>query len=303
METKMRASTWKFFIAFLVASLVFPVQSLAGTYAKTKYPILLVHGLLGFDSIGGVEYFYNIPETLRANGATVFVDSVSAANSTRQILAATGAQKINLIGHSHGGPTIRYVAAVAPNLVASVTSVDGVNKGSAVADVLLGVAPPGSISNSILVAATNGLASLIEFLNGTPTLPQNALAAAQSLSTAGSLAFNQLYPQGVPTSACGNGDAQVNGVYYFSWTGRAQATNFFDISDPFMELTSLAFGGVPNDGLVSTCSAHLGTVISDSYPQNHLDAVNQFVGLVDIFATNPVTLYENQANRLKGLGL
>jgi triacylglycerol lipase len=314
METKMRAAHLKFFIAFLVASLVFPVQSWAGTYAKTKYPILLVHGLFGFDNIGGVEYFYDIPETLRANGATVFTDTVSAANSTqvrgeqlllqvRQILAATGAAKINLIGHSHGGPTIRYVAAVAPNLVASVTSVDGVNKGSAVADLLLGVAPPGSISNSILVSAANGLASLIDFLNGTPTLPQNALAAAQSLSTAGSLAFNKLYPQGVPTSACGNGDAQVNGVYYFSWTGNVQVTNILDITDPFMALTSLAFGGVPNDGLVSTCSAHLGTVISDSYPQNHLDAVNQLIGLVDIFATNPVTLYENQANRLKGLGL
>ncbi len=310
----MNVSRWKFLIAFLVASLVLPVQSWASTYAKTKYPILLVHGLFGFDNIGGVEYFYDIPEALRADGATVFVDTVSAANSTQvrgeqlllqvqQILAATGAEKINLIGHSHGGPTIRYVAAVAPNLVASVTSVDGVNKGSAVADVLLGVAPPGSISNSILVTVSNALASLIDLLNGTPQLPENALAAAQSLSTAGSLAFNKLYPQGVPTSACGNGDAQVNGVYYFSWTGSAQSTNILDVSDPIMDLTSLAFAGAPNDGLVSTCSAHLGTVISDSYPQNHLDAVNQLLGLVDIFATSPVTLYENQANRLKGLGL
>jgi triacylglycerol lipase len=92
-------------------------------------------------------------------------------------------------------------------------------------------------------------------------------------------------------------------VYYFSWTGKAQVTNILDITDPFLALSSLAFAGAPNDGLVGTCSAHLGTVISDSYPQNHLDAVNQLLGLVDIFATNPVTLYENQANRLKGLGL
>jgi triacylglycerol lipase len=153
------------------------------------------------------------------------------------------------------------------------------------------------------VTVSNALASLIDLLNGTPQLPENALAAAQSLSTAGSLAFNKLYPQGVPTSACGNGDAQVNGVYYFSWTGSAQSTNILDVSDPIMDLTSLAFAGAPNDGLVSTCSAHLGRVISDSYPQNHLDAVNQLLGLVDIFATSPVTLYENQANRLKGLGL
>jgi triacylglycerol lipase len=311
----MKTSIWTVLTALVFVILALPLQSWASPgYAQTKYPIVLVHGLFGFDSIAGVEYFYDIPESLRAEGATVFVDSVSAANSTQvrgeqlllqvqQILAATGAEKVNLIGHSHGGPTARYVAAVAPNLVASVTSVDGVNKGSAVADVLLGVAPPGSVSNTVLVTISNGLASLIDFLNGTPKLPENALAAAQSLSTAGSLAFNKLYPQGVPTSACGNGDAEVNNVYYFSWTGNAQFTNILDVTDPIMGVTSLAFAGAPNDGLVSTCSAHLGTVISDTYPQNHLDAVNQMLGLVDIFATNPVTLYENQANRLKNMGL
>jgi triacylglycerol lipase len=300
--------------ALLLTCFAFASPSWANSYAKTKYPIVLVHGLFGFDDIGGVEYFYDIPEALRSEGATVYIDSVSAANSTevrgeqlllqvQQILAATGAQKVNLIGHSHGGPTIRYVAAVAPNLVASVTSVDGVNKGSAVADVLLGIAPPGSISNTVLASVANAFSSFLDVLNGTPNLPQNSLAAAESLSTAGSLAFNKKYPQGVPTSACGNGDAQVNGVYYFSWTGSSQATNILDPSDPAMDITSLAFGGAANDGLVSACSAHLGTVISDSYPQNHLDAVNQLVGLVDIFATNPVTLYENQANRLQKLGL
>ena len=32
----------------------------------------------------------------------------------QQVIAITGAEKVNLIGHSHGGPTIRYVASVAP---------------------------------------------------------------------------------------------------------------------------------------------------------------------------------------------
>ena len=100
----MKTSRWKFLIAFLVASLVFPAPSWASGYAQTKYPILLVHGLFGFDSIAGVEYWYDIPESLRAEGATVYVDTVSAANSTQvrgeqlllqvqQILAATGAIK------------------------------------------------------------------------------------------------------------------------------------------------------------------------------------------------------------------
>eukprot|EP01030_Chromulinospumella_sphaerica_P022772 gene22772-22767_t len=123
-----------------------PSAAQAAGYTQTKYPIVLVHGLFGFDNIGPVEYFYGIPSALRADGAQVYVVQVAAANSTevrgeqlltqvRQILAATGAAKVNLMGHSHGGPTARYVASVRPDLVASVTSIGGVNKGSAVADV------------------------------------------------------------------------------------------------------------------------------------------------------------------------
>jgi triacylglycerol esterase/lipase EstA (alpha/beta hydrolase family) len=37
--------------------------------------------------------------------------------------------------------------------------------------------------------------------------------------------------------------------------------------------------------------------------QNHLDEVNQLVGLRDWFSADPVTLYRQHANRLKNLGL
>ena len=134
-------------LSFLAAS---PAQSQTG-YTQARYPVVLVHGLFGFDSFLGLDYFYGIPDGLRQGGAKVYVAQVSAANSTevrgeqllaqvRNILALTGASKVNLIGHSHGGPTIRYVAGVAPQLVASATSIGGVNKGSAVADVLRGIA-------------------------------------------------------------------------------------------------------------------------------------------------------------------
>ncbi|MBC3861092.1 triacylglycerol lipase [Undibacterium jejuense] len=300
--------------AFLIALSVLPVQAWATGYTGTKYPIVLVHGLFGFDNIGPVEYFYGIPEALRADGAKVFVTQVSAANSTevrgeqllaevQRILAVTGASKVNLIGHSHGGPTTRYVASVRPDLVASVTSVGGVNKGSKVADFLLGVAPPGSYSNAVVVSLSNGLASLINFLSGQPKLPQNALSAANSLSTAGSLKFNATHPEGIPTNACDEGAYQVNGVSYYSWSGAQPATNIFDVSDPALVLTSLAFAGEKNDGLVGSCSSHLGKVIRDDYGMNHLDEVNQFIGLVNIFETNPVTVYRQQANRLKNSGL
>lgn len=300
--------------ALLLALILLPASSWAAGYTQTKYPIVLVHGLFGFDNIGPVEYFYGIPSALRADGAKVYVTSVSAANSTavrgeqlltqvKQILAATGAAKVNLIGHSHGGPTARYVAGVRPDLVASVSSVGGVNKGSAVADILIHVAPPGGLTSAVIASVANGMSSFISWLSGSPTLSQNAIAAETSLSTAGSLKFNQTFPAGVPTTACGAGASVVNGVRYFSWSGGSHYTNVLDITDPFLTLTSLAFGGASNDGLVSSCSSHLGTVIRDNYGMNHLDEVNQVVGLTNIFETSPVTVFRQQANRLVNLGL
>ena len=70
-----------------------------------------------------------------------------------------------------------------------------------------------------------------------------------------------------------------------------------------MALTSLAFLGAKNDGLVSSCSSRLGKVIRDDYAINHLDEVNQTVGLTNLFETSPVTLFRQQANRLKNAGL
>ncbi|MEC5218567.1 triacylglycerol lipase [Actimicrobium sp. GrIS 1.19] len=305
---------WKFLAASCLALAMLPTASFATGYTQTRYPIVLVHGLFGFDNIGPVEYFFGIPYALRADGARVYTVSVSAANSTevrgeqlltqvKQILAATGAGKVNLIGHSHGGPTTRYVASVRPDLIASVTSVDGVNNGSKVADILIGLTPAGSLSNAVLGSITNGLAKVISFLSGSPTLPQNAVAANVSLSTAGSQQFNARHPEGMPTSSCGEGAYNARGVAYFSWSGAQPYTNVLDILDPALALTSLAFGGERNDGLVSSCSSHLGRVIRDDYAMNHLDAVNQTVGLVNIWEVNPVTLFRQQANRLRNMGL
>ncbi|MFZ6731584.1 lipase family alpha/beta hydrolase [Undibacterium sp. Ji42W] len=310
----MKKQMVKSVVMFVMAMMVLPAPSWAAGYTETKYPIVLVHGLFGFDNIGPVDYWYGIPSALRSDGAKVYVTQVAAANSTevrgeqlltqvKQILAVTGASKVNLIGHSHGGPTIRYVASVRPDLVASATSVGGVNRGSKVADVLLGVAPAGSLSNTVLVSITNGLAQVISFLSGKPTLSQDSLAAANSLSTAGSLKFNAKYPEGVPTTACGEGAYTARGVAYFSWSGAKPYTNVLDIIDPALALTSLAFSGEKNDGLVASCSSHLGKVIRDDYAMNHLDEVNQTIGLINIFETNPVTLYRQHANRLKNQGL
>ncbi|MGH1471667.1 MAG: lipase family alpha/beta hydrolase [Cellvibrionaceae bacterium] len=293
------------FMLFSFLSFTAPVQ--AGGYTDTRYPIVLVHGLAGFDDIGDViQYFNGIPRALERSGTDVHVVQVSAANSSEvrgeqllaqveEIIAVTGAKKVNLIGHSHGSMTARYVAGVKPSLVASVTSVGGVNWGSAVADNIDG-------DNQLLETASNAFFSLVDLLSA-GGFQQDSVAALNSLSTAGSIAFNQKFPAGIPSSYCANDGAhKVNGVSYYSWGGSSTLTNIFDPSDYLLSLTSLAFGE-PNDGLTSRCSQQLGKVISTNYNMNHLDEVNQVAGLTAIFSTDPVSLFRQHANRLKRAGL
>lgn len=283
-------------------------------YTQTKYPIVLAHGMLGFDSLLGVDYWYGIPGALRRDGASVYITEVSQLNTSEargeellaqveEIVAISGKPKVNLIGHSHGGPTIRYVAAVSPNLIASATSVGAPHKGSAAADFIRQV-PPGSAGETLLAGIVNGLGTLINFLSGSSsTSPQNALGSLESLNSQGAARFNAKFPQGIPTTACGEGAYSVNGVRYYSWSGTSPVTNIIDPSDLLLGATALTFNGAANDGLVGRCSSHMGKVIRDNYRMNHLDEVNQTLGLTSLFETDPVTIYRQHANRLKNDGL
>jgi triacylglycerol lipase len=283
------------------------------SYTKTKYPIVLAHGAAGFDQLFGVlDYWYGIPSALSDGGAQVFVTEVSQLNSTEvrgeqliaqieTIVAITGKPKVNLIGHSHGGLDVRYVAAVRPDLVASVTTVGTPHKGADLADVLDAAIVDGSVTEDILAFFADAFGTVLGLLSGT-TNPQDSLAALDSLTSAGTAAFNAQHPEGVPTSACGEGAPVVNGIRYYSWSGTGVLTNALDLSDPALGLTSL-FYGEANDGLVGRCSSHLGDVIRDNYFHNHLDEVNQILGLVTIFDSNPKSVFRAHANRLKNQGL
>ncbi|WDE00207.1 lipase family alpha/beta hydrolase [Thalassomonas actiniarum] len=286
----------------------------AGDSAATKYPFVFVHGIFGFDDIWGIDYFYGIPQALREEGAQVYLAQVSPANSTefrgeqlrtfiQAVLLDSGAEKVNIIGHSHGGPTARYVASVSPDLVASVTSVGGVNWGSRFADVMRGLVEEDSVTEDLIRQGLNALAHVITGLSEGEVLPEDSLAMTESLTTPGSIAFNSQYPEGMPSSYCGDGEKIAgNGVYYYSWSGAQPFTHLVDPLDYALQLTSLVFDE-KNDGLVSSCSSHLGKVIKDDYYMNHLDEVNQAFGLTSWFETDPVTLYRQHANRLKQAGL
>ncbi len=302
------------FMALLLSCLfVLPVQA-QSTYTSTRYPIVLVHGLFGFDSLLGVyDYWYGIGDELKAGGAKVYTASVSSANSSEvrgeqlirdldRLRAITGAQKFNLLGHSHGGPTIRYVASVRPDLVASATLTGAPNTGSPVADGISNTLPVGSPLRSLVAGFVNAFATFIGALSGNLD-PQNSLAALGSLNTNGARAFNSRHPQGMPTTSCGSGAAVVNNVRYYSMGGTSVLTNILDISDAPLAAGALFFGFEQNDGLVGRCSSHWGTVLRDDYGWNHVDEINQFLGLRGLFASDPRAVYRAHANRLKNLGL
>lgn len=300
-------------VSLLSAMAATPVHA-ASTYAQTRYPIVFSHGLFGFASLGPIEYWNGIPADLRSNGANVFVTGQSPVNSNdvrgeqllaqvQDIQAITGAAKVNLIGHSQGGMTVRYVAAVAPSRVASVTSVGTPHKGTPVADAVSGLSNLlGPVPTSVVAGVVNAVFQLVDVVDGGKAVPADALAAMKNLSTPGAQAFNSRFPQGIPVTACGSGAAQVNGVRYFSMGGTGLLTSGLDPSDYGLKLASVLHSEA-NDGMVGRCSNHLGVVVRDNFNMNHLDEANQLFGLVSIFETNPKTMYREHANRLKNAGL
>lgn len=284
-------------------------------YAKTKYPIVFAHGLFGFGSVVGIDYFYQILPDLARNGADTWATRVSTMNSSEirgeqmaqqveDILAITGQAKVNLIGHSHGGQSARYVAGVLPNQVASVTTIGSGNRGAKLADTLEGVLVGGILEAPARAIFDSLVGPVITFASGldSQTFPYDAKAAMQALGSKKSLEFNQKFPNGVPTTSCGEGAAQVRGTYYYSFMGNSAFNTALDPSDYGM-LGSSIFAARENDGVADRCSSRFGKVIRDTHKWNHLDEVNHLLGIRSIFAADPVQVYREHANRLKLQGL
>jgi len=290
----------------------------------TRYPLVMVPGLLGFVRLVVYPYWFGIVSRLRRGGAKVFPVMVSSVNSTEvrgeqllkqieHIMRDTGAAKVNLIGHSQGALTIRYAAAKRPDLVASVTSVAGPNHGSELADYLERRFPAGTARGRLLnvvLCLLAGLMSLLETGYRGPKLPFDVDASHQSLTAAGVALFNSRYPQGLPDTWGGQGKELVNGVRYYSWSGTLQpgrsdrGLNRLDGTNVTCRLFARTFTreGGQCDGMVGRFSSHLGTVIGDDYPLDHFDIVNQTLGLVGKGA-DPVRLFVEHAKRLKAAGL
>ncbi len=121
---------------------------------RLHHPIVLAHGVLGFDQINLVGrrhvYFRGVPERLRAMGVEVHrprVPAIASISIRAEKLAAAvramPAKKVNLIAHSMGGLDARYAIARLglADRVASLTTIGTPHLGTPLAD--LGMSLPG----------------------------------------------------------------------------------------------------------------------------------------------------------------
>ena len=195
-----------------------PLLGANDTYTQTVHPIVLVHGLYGFESMFGMDYWYDIPEVLENGGSTVFVARVAGANSPEvrgeqlitqleEFRTQSGSQKFHVFGHSLGAPTIRYVAAVRPDFFVSATSVAGVNYGSQAADADLFQLPVLSLITNLI---GNILGHVIDTISQAD-FEQNVRAAINAMDKEGIAKFNASYPVGLPAVYCNGSEGSPAG--------------------------------------------------------------------------------------------
>lgn len=116
---------------------------------KTKYPIIMVHGM-GFRDMKHISYWGRIPKILKENGAEIYFgnqdsnatvenNALLIKNTVDDVLRMTGAEKVNIIAHSKGGLDARYMIS-SLNMeakVASLSTMGTPHNGSVTVDKLL----------------------------------------------------------------------------------------------------------------------------------------------------------------------
>lgn len=214
---------------------------------KTKYPIVLIHGL-GFRDFKYLNYWGRIPRELIKNGADVHYGNQEAfgtvecnANDIRDkiihVLKETGSEKVNIIAHSKGGLDARYAISKLGmgKYVASVTMISSPNRGVKFVDYACNL--PDKFYRSV--------AKIFDkyFLVLGDKKP-DFYSATRMFSTYESRKFNEEVKD-------------VRGVYYQSYAS-VMSNMFSDniLSIPYL-LVKLTEGS-DNDGLVSVESAKWG---------------------------------------------
>ena len=260
------------------------------------YPIVLVHGMAGFDqlTIGPVtvDYWNHVRDALAKDGEYEVFETVAPPYDTSEVRAGaiisqiqdvlqkTGKKKVNLVGHSQGGMDSRVLASPngygLGNIIASVTTISTPHRGSKVADVALGLIP-----DFALGAVNDAASALLGVVEKTAyDIQSNVNLAAQAKELTTSFMANTFNPKYIDDP----------NVYYASYAGRTNLASGagvcdgstypnnagqLDVAQPLLQPTAVLLAGTDgtvNDGLVTVDSAKWGEFMQ-CVPADHLQEV------------------------------
>ena len=230
-------------------------------YNVPKYPIVLAHGLMGFDELRlfgallpGVQYWRGIKEAYRKNGIEVITTRVPTTGSLAQraealyesIKEKAYGKQINIIAHSMGGLDARYlISHIKPTEfeVKSLTTIATPHHGSSAADIVF------------REIGTANIATMYKLL---ARLKIESGAFEQLTRKYVQEHFNPLHPD----------DPNVR---YFSY-GASARPNILSVFRVSHDLVEVLEG--PNDGLVSVSSSKWGSYKGTLMGVTHLDLIN-----------------------------
>ncbi len=208
-----------------------------------RHPVVLAHGLLGFDEIrigcARAEYFRGISARLEREGCIVhrcrvaqFASIAARAEDLAAFVNEIDARRVNVVAHSMGGLDARYALAKLglERKVASLVTVGTPHRGTPLADLGTGFAARAGV-----LAALQRVGMNVEGFH--------------DLTTARMSEFNRAVPD-------------ANGVHYASVVGVPLRRR--DVS-PILVPTFmwLADAAGENDGMVPAASQRWGDVVSE----------------------------------------
>lgn len=263
-----------------------PQKSPGGLCNGAPYPILLHHGLSGFDSIGPVNYFYGIKKDLTHEGETIFETEVAPYQSSAfrgeqlaklvdKALAETGACRVNLIAHSQGGLDARYMISALGygDRIGALITISTPHRGSKVADGVLGYLPERSDKLVNAVARLQGMT--ISDVGKDPDVRASLVQLSEKFMRE---EFNPKildHPDVAYFSVAGrslhqSAEEECQGGL---WENPVKT----DAIDPLLLITGLYLEG-PNDGLVTVASARWGAFLG-CISADHFDEIGQVADL------------------------
>ena len=268
----------------LAIMLTIPVALFAGGSSSnscaTQNPVVLAHGMGAQAQILYIiDYWGDIPDAIEDEGGEVYVTSVNAVDGTAAkaadfrnqvlaILAISGASRVNIIGHSHGTLYSRYAISnlsLAAN-VASHTSIGGPHRGSALADVIMGVIPD---SLEWLVGDLLELAMVFIMGDSGGDAIQNGYDLTRSNMQN---VFNPNTPD-------------MPGIYYQSWASSVTNPIAAGLLAPTWAIMLIYEGA--NDGLVAVTSAKWGNYRGIMTSSWWFGGVNHMAQCVKTFGGDP----------------